>query len=488
MTWLEFRRHVISLLSVNYRNTLRDATERKIISTLLDLQSFIEEYRQGHTKVYGPADVEVHGSASIGLLPVGAHVERIRFRTGGAICRDEALDAISWDKRETLACCPNALYQVAINPIGREFWVNPQVLTGDSLVLDWNGRKTEFADTDELPYDYDAADAVAARVSSWLVMLTESDARAAAMHEAAYQVARRNLYRLAKSRKWMRAIGDRETSVACNSTTGCGPYNYDNAIEWVAFGDSGLQDTIANTNAVAALVNWLSPDFVVQLGDANYPSGDPSTVFENVTHPFNAWVGNGKWYQVMGNHDLDTDNGAALWAAFPHLDDLNDGEYYYKFTKGYVDFFVLNSGDSSSAPELEAGDTQSEWLEEQLAASTNRWKVVMVHKPKITSSALYYPGTTGFDIDPIALGADLVLSAHAHSYERIIPDGGGLYLTSGLGGHSARAFNATAVNGSLVRYNAKYGVLRCSADYNKLQTVFYNTDREIIDNHVLTKL
>ena len=69
-------------------------------------------------------------------------------------------------------------------------------------------------------------------------------------------------------------------------------------------------------------------------------------------------------------------------------------------------------------------------------------------------------------------GADVVISGHAHTYERIVRDGI-VYFVNGLGGASRYDF-ATPVTGSVARYSANWGaqkvtVSRHRADLRVLQ-------------------
>lgn len=95
---------------------------------------------------------------------------------------------------------------------------------------------------------------------------------------------------------------------------------------------------------------------------------------------------------------------------------------YYSFDAGDVHFTVLSSGDSKSNG---VGKKQREWLENDLASTDKKWKIVAIHNP------LYSPGKYGSskDRNKVArsqqdkLGeifneysVDLVLEGHDHSF------------------------------------------------------------------------
>lgn len=136
---------------------------------------------------------------------------------------------------------------------------------------------------------------------------------------------------------------------------------------------------------------------------------------------------------VMGNHEcygLDwkfalprrylasfavPDNGSR---AFPG--------YYYSFDYGPAHFIVLNTQFEELA-ELKPGLLQEEllWLKHDAAATQKPWKIVLMHKDVIAYDE-YQPGTghaggisdVGHDFMKSfdALGIDLVLTGHMHTY------------------------------------------------------------------------
>jgi len=88
-----------------------------------------------------------------------------------------------------------------------------------------------------------------------------------------------------------------------------------------------------------------------------------------------------------------------------------------------------------------------------------------------TSSTVVYPetGMQPFWEDLYNAGADLILNAHAHNYERFAPQdpSGNLDVARGIveiivgtGGIGHFAFNATPAPNSLVRNSTTFGVLK----------------------------
>lgn len=463
------------------RGTLNKYVSLLIKNALIDIQRYVEEYRSGHVNHYGPGDVEIHGTASIGRLPIGAYIEQMRMRTTGYTCRNYHLNREAWDARFNLSCC-DAVYKVAINPVGHDFWVNPQIIPGRQLELHWNGIKTSWQDSETVVFDGDVALAVADYCMIYLSRRINNDNQASAAYQQSYMQKRKDLYLTANERKWGRTGEDRASSIECAPS--CPPYDADAAVEWVCFGDSGDPTTISDTEAVADLALEMAPDFIVHLGDTNYPNGDPATVFDNMLKHYGSYI-RSAWYQVMGNHDYDTDVGAYLLTQLPAVQSLMDEtnvSFCYKFTRGLVDFFVVNTG-GTGADSIDEATAIPVWLTAALAASTNTWKVVFMHKSPSSSGVNYYPGVTGVDWDALT-GADVVIGAHSHNYERLLIDGQTRFVV-GTGGGILRGFNSTPIDGSQFRYSAKPGLLRCSADQYKMQFVFYNKDKDIVDNFTL---
>ena len=120
-----------------------------------------------------------------------------------------------------------------------------------------------------------------------------------------------------------------------------------------------------------------------------------------------------------------------------------DGRRYYTYRESErrlagmagagVRFFVLDS--RSLDPE------QLSWLREQLKESGTAWKICYFHHPLYTSGR-YRAGARALRmvLEPILVegDVDVVLSGHEHLYERIQPQRGISYFTSGGAGSLRR--------------------------------------------------
>lgn len=163
-------------------------------------------------------------------------------------------------------------------------------------------------------------------------------------------------------------------------------------------------------------------DFVLLLGDNLYGGESPvdyKNKFENVYRPI--LDQNVKVYATLGNHD----EPAQRFYKFFNM----DGKEYYRFTKGNVAFYCLNSNYMDKK--------QLEWLQNELAKDTSEWKITFHHHPPYSSG-----GKHGSDsglrkvVEPIFLkyGVNAVFAGHDHFYERIKPQKGIYYFVSGAGG------------------------------------------------------
>lgn len=240
---------------------------------------------------------------------------------------------------------------------------------------------------------------------------------------------------------------------------------------------------------VAALVQSWNPDFVLTLGDNNYPDGAAATIDRHIgkyyhafIHPYTGGYGPGasenRFFPALGNHDWRSLSCQGDQCTGPYFDyfQLPGNERYYVLDKGPVRIYVLDS-DPHEPDGRDASSTQASWLRSELAASTAPWNLIAMHHTIFSSSlhgsepTLQWPYKTW--------GADAALSGHDHTYERIEQDGF-TYFVNGLGGASIRGFNAP-VEGSLVRYNGDYGAMLVEASAQALTFRFIARDGQVID-------
>ena len=163
-------------------------------------------------------------------------------------------------------------------------------------------------------------------------------------------------------------------------------------------------------------------DFVLMMGDNLYGSETPRDFETKFSEPYKKLLDDKvKFYATLGNHDLPLQVNYANF-------NMN-GKEYYRFKKGNVAFYSLNSNYMDKK--------QVDWLESELAKDTSDWKVCFFHHPPYSSAKKH-----GSDnqlrqvVEPIFVkyGVDVVLTGHDHVYERIKPQKGIYYFVSGAGG------------------------------------------------------
>ncbi len=189
-----------------------------------------------------------------------------------------------------------------------------------------------------------------------------------------------------------------------------------------------------------------APDLMLNTGDM-VKNGDRADEWTNFISDSEPGFANVASIVTMGNHDEDDVNGDG--AIFNRLFELPRNsrtatEDYYSMDIGPIHFVSLNT--QFTRPGTTEMSQMVEWLEEDLAATTQPWKIVFFHK------AVYSRGNhhTGEESDG-AINAsftpifdehdvDLVLNGHSHDYERYAPTVG---LDEEFGG-SGRTFPAGA--------------------------------------------
>jgi hypothetical protein len=200
--------------------------------------------------------------------------------------------------------------------------------------------------------------------------------------------------------------------------------NKESSVRFLVIGDTGTGSDGQHELAQVMLRHrQVFPfEFVLMMGDNMYGSekaGDYKTKFENV---YKSMLDQKvKFYASLGNHD---ESNQRFYEFFNM-----EGQEYYRFKKGNVSFYSLNSNYMDKK--------QIDWLNDKLATDTSSWKIAFFHHPPYSSG-----GKHGSDeklrqiVEPIFLkhGVNVVFAGHEHFYERIKPQKGIYYFISGSGG------------------------------------------------------
>ncbi len=202
--------------------------------------------------------------------------------------------------------------------------------------------------------------------------------------------------------------------------------NTDGSLKFAVLGDfgSGSAGQYHTATRMAETHSTFPFELVLTVGDNLYGSErtqDYATKFEL---PYKLLLdAKVKFYASLGNHDSRAQRD------YEHFN--MGGELYYTFKAPRQDvrFFVLET----TYPEPE----QFTWLEEQLKASTEKWKIAYFHHPLYSSGGRHGSDEQLRDtLEPLFVkyGVSVVFSGHDHFYERTKPQQGITYFVTGSGG------------------------------------------------------
>jgi hypothetical protein len=195
------------------------------------------------------------------------------------------------------------------------------------------------------------------------------------------------------------------------------------SLKFAVIGDSGTGGRQQyEVGARMAEAHALYPfELVLMMGDNLYGSERPRDYVQKFEKPYKALLdANVKFYASLGNHD---DREQRLYKLFNM-----GGEQYYSFKapKQDVRFFALDS--------TYLDPRQVAWLEKELRGAGEDWKIVFFHHP-IYSSGGRHGASEDIrrEVEPLFVKytVSAVFAGHEHFYERIKPQKGIFYMTSG---------------------------------------------------------
>jgi len=224
-------------------------------------------------------------------------------------------------------------------------------------------------------------------------------------------------------------------------------------------------------NAVKALLadeRTKDFDFILNAGDM-CDNGKNFNQWAYALNTYQDLFANTSMFFTAGNHE---DGSNAMLNYFNYTlptgtdnkplqkDNLKDG-VFYSFNYANAHFVVLNTNDSNSSG---LGEVQLNWLTNDLASSTAKWKFVLMHK------SLYSGGSHSTDAEVVAMrkqlvplfkqyGVNIVFGGHDHTYTST-------YLLDGQGNITDKSESGN------VEYNSGDGVLYITL--GTMGTKFYN--------------
>ncbi len=263
----------------------------------------------------------------------------------------------------------------------------------------------------------------------------------------------------------------------------------DDHMNAVAFGDMVTCGQLG-PERVARLIDDL-PGFILGLGDFSQEEGTR----EQFANCFDPVMGRHKdrIEPVPGNHEYRTPGAEPYFEYFGAAAGDPDKGYYSRI-KGNWQILYLNSS-CWEVGGCEADKPQQQWLERTLdAAPDGMCRIAIMHHPRWSS---WGPYTSNQGLDPIygllyEAGTDMILTGHAHHYERLVkldangrpdPENGFRQITAGTGGTLPRFPDAEDVRTtSSVLETGVWGVLDLDLYENSYAWRFVTVQNEVLDN------
>jgi hypothetical protein len=249
--------------------------------------------------------------------------------------------------------------------------------------------------------------------------------------------------------------------------------------------------TTCNQLKTAALIGKISPKYVLALGDLVYPSGSQSGFtnsygpswgqFKSITKP------------IPGNHEYGTPGAAGYYGYFgsratplqPTCGSNCKG--YYSSSTGSWHMVALNTRCGESSGTCEDMSAQAAWLDRDLSAHPNRCTLAFMHHPLFSGGFGATPGVKPLWTVLQKHGVDLVITGHAHNYQRFVPQNvngsatsaGITELIVGTGGFDLQS--ATARTNQAARINHTFGVAHLALGSGGWTSKFVSTGGATLD-------
>ncbi len=251
--------------------------------------------------------------------------------------------------------------------------------------------------------------------------------------------------------------------------------NKEGNVRFLVIGDTGTgTDKQEELSQIMLRYRQTFPyEFALMLGDNMYGSekaADYKQKFENVYRPLlDQKV---KFYAALGNHD---ESNQRFYEFFNM-----EGQEYYRFTKGNVSFYSLNSNYMDKK--------QVDWLNDKLAADRSTWKIAYFHHPPYSSGGAHGSDTKLRQIvEPIFIkhGVNVVFAGHEHFYERIKPQKGIYYFISGSGGKLRKGDVKQGSPLTAKAYDADMSFMLVEVDDNQMHFQVISRTGETVDSGII---
>ncbi|MDX1961952.1 MAG: LamG-like jellyroll fold domain-containing protein [Pirellulales bacterium] len=266
-----------------------------------------------------------------------------------------------------------------------------------------------------------------------------------------------------------------------------------------AFGIIGdTQRNPAITRKCAEGIYSHRPNMLIHCGDVVDDGYAKNQWLKDLFEPMHPLLARAPMFPTIGNHE-----GNSHW--YYDYFHLPQPEYYYTFTYGNAQFFMVDSN-KSLAPNSE----QYKWLDSELAKSKATWKFTCHHHPCFSSdendygdhnTGNYrgqptYGDTNAQHVIPLyeKYGVDIAFNGHIHVYERTWPiyrmtinqKKGVRYITSGGGGGGLEQSTPQRTWFNLEFKRAHHYCMAVIHD-RTIQFKAYDVEERLFDTFELTK-
>ena len=255
--------------------------------------------------------------------------------------------------------------------------------------------------------------------------------------------------------------------------------NAEGSFKFVVLGDwgTGGRQQYQLAAEMARFRDKFKFDTVITVGDNLYGFQRPDDYKKKFETPYKPLLDAGvKFYASLGNHDSREQRNYKLFNM--------GGKLYYtlKAPNQSVRFFMLDSNYPS--PE------QLDWLEKELIASNDNWKIAAFHHPLYSSG-----GRHGSDVKLREIleglfvhnGVSVVFAGHDHFYERIKPQRGIVHFVVGSGGKVAFG-DIDRMSGLTDRgFDTGYAFLAVEIADDKMYFNAITTDGSVVDSGIIER-
>jgi hypothetical protein len=232
------------------------------------------------------------------------------------------------------------------------------------------------------------------------------------------------------------------TALTSDTTFRTAPAAGSSAVTFAFVGDSCSAPANAK-NTYNAMLSHSPNGFCITLGDLAGRGEDNLTDYwqSHFFTPAASFIKQICMFPCVGNHEIYDEDSfpdyvyPTKYLANWSLPTDSGSELYYSFDRGPVHFAALDTWWSSYT----TGTTQYNWLANDLAATSQAWKIVYAHNGPYVSQGGDSDGSSVVRTNLVPLleqrGVDLYLFGHYHEYERNLVDGV-TYIDQGTGGQS----------------------------------------------------